>query len=112
MYVKDQKGTTALSLTKGQTPYAGKKNWVWLGVDYNAYEMKASAGELTDRFVGLQGELGLLVRNKGLRVAVYTQLTDVEHEVNGFLTYDRKVRKMDFARCKAAIQGVVSTRPA
>jgi hypothetical protein len=26
---------------------------------------------------------------KGLSAAVYTQLTDVENEVNGFLTYDR-----------------------
>ena len=31
----------------------------------------------------------------GLSAAVYTQTTDVEAEVNGFLTYDRKVVKMD-----------------
>ncbi len=31
----------------------------------------------------------------GLSAAVYTQTTDVETEVNGFLTYDRKVAKMD-----------------
>ena len=31
----------------------------------------------------------------GLSAAVYTQTTDVETEVNGFLTYDRKVVKMD-----------------
>ncbi|MBN2051755.1 MAG: glycoside hydrolase family 2 [Spirochaetales bacterium] len=32
---------------------------------------------------------------KGLAAAVYTQTTDVEIEINGFLTYDRKVGKMD-----------------
>jgi len=32
---------------------------------------------------------------KGLSAAVYTQTTDVEVEVNGFMTYDRKVIKMD-----------------
>jgi hypothetical protein len=32
---------------------------------------------------------------KGLAAAVYTQISDVEIEVNGLLTYDRKVRKMD-----------------
>ena len=31
---------------------------------------------------------------KGLSAAVYTQTTDVEVEVNGLMTYDRKVIKM------------------
>ncbi len=31
----------------------------------------------------------------GLTAAIYTQTTDVEIEVNGFLTYDRKVEKME-----------------
>ena len=30
--------------------------------------------------------------------AVYTQLTDVENEMNGFFTYDRKVEKLDRER--------------
>jgi hypothetical protein len=33
--------------------------------------------------------------NKGLSAAVYTQTTDVEVEVNGLMTYDRKVIKFD-----------------
>jgi hypothetical protein len=32
---------------------------------------------------------------KGLAGAVYTQLTDVEIELNGLVTYDRDVRKAD-----------------
>ena len=32
---------------------------------------------------------------EGLCASVYTQLSDVEEEVNGFLTYDRKVLKVD-----------------
>jgi hypothetical protein len=32
---------------------------------------------------------------KGLAAAVYTQTTDVEIEVNGLLTYDREVMKLD-----------------
>jgi hypothetical protein len=31
----------------------------------------------------------------GLSAAVYTQTTDVEGEVNGFMTYDRKFIKVD-----------------
>jgi hypothetical protein len=34
----------------------------------------------------------------GLTAAVYTQTTDVEIEVNGFMTYDREVIKLDPAR--------------
>ena len=32
---------------------------------------------------------------KGLSVIIYTQLSDVEDEINGLVTYDRKVIKMD-----------------
>ena len=32
---------------------------------------------------------------QGLCAAVYTQVSDVEEEVNGLLTYDRKVLKID-----------------
>ena len=31
---------------------------------------------------------------QGLAAAVYTQVSDVEEEVNGLLTYDRKVAKI------------------
>lgn len=37
----------------------------------------------------------------GLSAAVYTQTTDVETEVNGLITYDRKVNKIDLASLKA-----------
>ena len=33
--------------------------------------------------------------SRGLSVLVYTQLSDVEGEVNGLLTYDRRVKKID-----------------
>ena len=38
---------------------------------------------------------------KGLGGAVYTQTTDVEVEINGIMTYDRKVLKFDPAALKA-----------
>ena len=34
---------------------------------------------------------------KGLCAAIITQVSDVEDEINGFLTYDRKVNKADEA---------------
>jgi hypothetical protein len=41
---------------------------------------------------------------KGLAAAIYTQTTDVEIEVNGFLTYDRQVEKMDGESLRKAHQ--------
>ena len=36
----------------------------------------------------------------GLSATVYTQVTDVEDELNGLLTYDREVEKVDFETLK------------
>jgi len=36
-----------------------------------------------------------LLRKKGLSALVYTEVSDVEDETNGLLTYDRKVIKVD-----------------
>jgi len=36
-----------------------------------------------------------LVDKKGLCEVIFTQLTDVENETNGLVTYDRKVQKVD-----------------
>ena len=47
---------------------------------------------------------------EGLSAAVYTQLSDVEDETNGFVTYDRKVVKLrpeDVAGIKESLDGAV-----
>ena len=51
-------------------------------------------------------KVGLLAE-KGLGGSVYTQTTDVEVEVNGLLTYDRKVLKYDPAVLKKAHEAIV-----
>ncbi len=38
--------------------------------------------------------------DKGLSAAVYTQVSDVEDETNGLMTYDRRVQKVDTDRMK------------
>ena len=43
----------------------------------------------------------------GCTGAVYTQTTDVEGEVNGMITYDRKVVKIDASRLKAINERVI-----
>jgi Beta-galactosidase/beta-glucuronidase len=46
---------------------------------------------------------------KGVSAAVYTQTTDVEGEVNGLMTYDRKIVKMDEERLRAVNQRVIAS---
>ena len=43
----------------------------------------------------------------GCSAAVYTQTTDVEGEINGFMTYDRKVMKMDIDRISKINRSVI-----
>ncbi len=49
----------------------------------------------------LENELKPLIP-QGLTAAVYTQTTDVEIEINGYLTYDRRVEKMDTQKIRKA----------
>lgn len=41
-----------------------------------------------------------LIEKEGLSVAVFTELSDVEDEINGLLTYDRKVEKIVASKMK------------
>ncbi|MGZ8411548.1 MAG: chitobiase/beta-hexosaminidase C-terminal domain-containing protein [Gemmatirosa sp.] len=60
----------------------------------------------------LQTEYDLLLRRlyrdkdtHGIGAGIYTQMTDVEVELNGFLTYDRGVLKLDTAHTAAVNRG-------
>jgi hypothetical protein len=70
---------------KGHT-WQDEKNW-----GYRSYETRE---QLTDAYVALLGKVRPLI-GKGLSAAVYTQTTDVEIEVNGYMTYDRAMIKAD-----------------
>jgi len=64
------------------------------------YRHCQTSAELTDAYVDLI-ELQLLPWiEQGLSAAVYTQTCDVEIELNGYLTYDRAVMKMDMRRVR------------
>ena len=45
----------------------------------------------------------------GFAGAIYTQTTDVEIEVNGLMTYDRKVVKLDMDRLSAINRKVIES---
>ena len=76
-------------------------------VENNAYAYEPTKSALTDRYIFLLDQVEQLMRYRGLSVAIYTQTTDVEHEVNGLLTYDRAVEKMDVGRIRAVNQAII-----
>lgn len=67
------------------------RNWGY--VQFN------SSKEVTDQYVEYAEQLKTLIKH-GFSAAVYTQTTDVEVEVNGLMTYDREMIKMDEQRIK------------
>ena len=56
-----------------------------------------SEDKVTDTYVDYAEQLFLMV-SQGFSAAVYTQTTDCETELNGLMTYDRKVMKLDAER--------------
>lgn len=75
----------------------------WQEKDNWGYQSFKDKDELRDRYSQLIRDLKPLIP-QGLSSAIYTQTTDVEVEVNGLMTYDRKVLKFEptFLRQKHA----------
>ncbi|WP_235298556.1 glycoside hydrolase family 2 protein [Portibacter marinus] len=68
-----------------------------------------SSEEATDEYVKYARQLADLVK-VGFSGAIYTQTTDVEGEVNGLMTYDREVDKLDVDRVREVnemVRGVI-----
>jgi hypothetical protein len=74
---------------------------LWVEKNNWGYVSYKTPQELTDAYVNLLDKLHPLI-TQGLSAAVYTQTTDVEIEVNGWLTYDRAISKIYPERASAA----------
>lgn len=64
----------------------------WIGGSNMQYTEVQSPDELADRYISFLRSIDIM-RMDGLSGAIYTQITDVEDEENGLMTYDRKVNK-------------------
>lgn len=77
-----------------------KRNW--------GYIQFKDGEAVTAEYVKYANQLKDFVK-RGFSAAVYTQTTDVEGEVNGLMTYDRKVIKINEAKVKAANEAVIQS---
>ena len=70
-----------------------------------------SERELTERILAMYRKMVLPAIPKGLCGCIYTQVSDVEEEINGLYTYDREVCKVEKeAMCKLAEELCVANR--
>ena len=78
------------------------KNW--------GYVQYKSGDEVLAEYADFAEQLKQLIK-QGCSAAVYTQTTDVEIEVNGLMTYDRKVIKMDEKKLRAVNESIIKSMP-
>jgi hypothetical protein len=99
-----------------QSVVCGEFGGVGLGITNHTwasgwgYVAATNGSDLAAKFEDFCFQLSDFVQNRGLSASIYTEITDVETELNGFLTYDRKVRKPDANRIRSAI--VMASAPA
>ncbi|MEV6994806.1 PA14 domain-containing protein [Streptomyces sp. NPDC093228] len=96
---------------------SGEYGGLGLGIPGHAWSVQQSYVDVdpttyTDDYLQKLTEVHALACRGG-NGAVYTQISDVEGELNGLLTYDRKVVKPDVARIKAAQDALIddASRP-
>jgi len=67
------------------------------------YKTATDRSDYEGKFLDLWRQVYADDLTPGVSGAVYTEITDIEKEVNGLMTYDRKVIKADISRIAAAI---------
>ncbi|MFZ5828621.1 MAG: glycoside hydrolase family 2 protein [Planctomycetota bacterium] len=104
-------GPTAPEADGARAGMVGKFGGLGLPIEGHAwsgrawgYRSASGPRELGARYQQMLAKAWELERG-GLSGAVYVQLTDVETECNGLLTYDRAVIKLDLAKARAANLG-------
>jgi len=75
----------------------------WVHYNYKGKE------DATKEYENFAAQLLKFRNEDNLSGAVYTQLTDVENEMNGFFTYDRKLEKLDRERVAKANRALWQT---
>lgn len=103
LYLYDAQRATVLG-EYGGIGWANK-NHLWEPDRNWGYVQFNTSEEVTEEYIKYAEELKQLIR-QGFSAAVYTQTTDVEVEVNGLLTYDRELVKVDEERVRKVNQEI------
>ncbi len=112
-------GPSAPPTEKRRAAVLGEFGGLGLPVEGHTWQDKGSWGyvsyenrdELTSAYVNLISQIPMLRSMQGLCAAIYTQVSDVEIEVNGLLTYDRRVLKLNADRVREVNQRALAELP-
>jgi len=85
------------------------RDHLWRSDDTSGYKYFKSQDELTEAYCSLIEKQVIPLVEKGLCGVIYTQLSDVEIETNGFYTYDRKVLKMNADKVSLSHEKLMKT---
>lgn len=85
------------------------KGHLWQDSDNWGYAQYKTADEVLKTYETYAVKLSYLI-DYGFSAAIYTQITDVEGEVNGLMTYDRKVVKLDVDRLREINKKVIANK--
>jgi hypothetical protein len=70
-----------------------------------------SKEELTKKIIDAYEKMVIPAIEKGLCGSIYTQVSDVEDEINGMMTYDREVLKVDGEKMQELAKKIYSCCP-
>ncbi len=76
------------------------------GKDNYGYSIYSEREKFEDAFIALYEKQVLPTIEKGVSALVYTQVSDVEDETNGLMTYDRAVTKVSHERTLATMNSL------
>ncbi len=82
------------------------KDHVWQEQKNWGYRLMKDQPDLLEHYTALINQIPTLIK-QGLNAAIYTQITDVESEVNGLITYDRQIVKVPVEQVSSLNQSLV-----
>jgi autotransporter-associated beta strand protein len=99
----------ACSVSSSQAVVCGEFGGVWLGLQGHTWSPSSSdvlpsqaAGTVTPQIESLANEVPGLMATNGMSAAVYTEISDVEIELAGLQTFDRKILKPNLQQIQTA----------
>ena len=97
--IKDKRRTMPLVISEFGG-YSMRVSGHVFGEDNYGYKLFKTRDELQDAFIKLYDEEVRAAILAGASGFIYTQVSDIEDETNGVLTYDRQVKKLDAEKIK------------
>ena len=99
--------------SSSQAVVCGEFGGVWQGITGHTWSPSSSdipatqaVASVTSQFQSLANELTNMIQTQGMSAAVYTEISDVEIELAGLRTFDRKLLKPNLSQMQTTITSI------